>query len=227
MLLESMRVFISPEEVLRYQGYKKGLHKKTDAINQILEDAIQEGYRLIQPRALVAMLVVKEVGDTSLVLENGLLLNIGNASKVWKGIEQLAMALCTIGPFLEERVSELFAKGDYAEALMLDSVGTVAVRDTSGDVHTYICQASRVQGMNAGSILSPGERWDLSSQRALLAFLEGQRIGVSLTKQCMMVPQKSLSFCVGLGRGVAPERRRHSCEICSLKDCEYRKPEYV
>lgn len=227
MLLESIRVFISPKEVLRYQGYKEGLHKKSDAINQLLEGAIQEGYRLIQPKALVATVGVKEVGDTSLRLENGLLLNIANASKVWKGIEQLAVALCTVGPLLEERVSELFAKGDYAEALMLDSVGTVAVRSMADEVHTHICQASRVQGMNAGSVLSPGERWDLSFQRALLTFLESQRIGVSLTKQCMMVPQKSVSFCVGLGRDVALERRRHSCERCSLKDCQYRKEEYI
>ena len=227
MLLENIRVFISPKEVLRYQGYKEGLHKKSDRINQLLEGVVQEGYRLIRPKALVAMVGVKEVGDTSLRLENGLLLNIENSLKVWKGLEQLAVALCTIGSLLEGRVSELFARGDYAEALMLDSVGTVAVRSVADQVNAHICQTSVAQGMSAGSMLSPGERWDLADQRGLLALLESQTIGVSLTEQCMMVPQKSVSFCVGVGREVAPQRRTHSCERCSLKDCQYRKAEYI
>lgn len=220
--LNGIKVRIREKEVLRLQGYKE--EGPRGAVAEILGREIEEGYRLIRPKAIFTWLRIRELGGKSLTLDNGLTLNAGHGLKEWKGSEYLGVALCTIDSALEDRVSELFLEGEYPAALMLDSVGSAAVDSVADYVNHFICQRAEDLDIRVGPRLSPGYgKWDLREQRALFALLPGEKIGVRLNENCMMIPRKSVSFCVAMGQGLGSGRGIDPCRYCGMEGCQYRR----
>jgi len=222
-ILKEIKVSISQKDVLRLQGYKEKDEARSD-VKDILAKQIQEGYRLIKPKAVYTILSVLGIEGNLIKLEAGLILNSERAAKVWKGSEYLGIAICTIGPALENQALELFEENEYPRALMLDSVGSVAVEGAADYVNYLICQSANRLGITAGRRLSPGYgRWHLREQRVLFTLLPAEEIGVGLSEQYMMIPRKSISFCVGIGRGLPSGSEVNPCQYCGMRACPYRR----
>jgi len=49
------------------------------------------------------------------------------------------------------------------------------------------------------------------------------KIGITLNKNCMMIPKKSITAIVGLGPKGLFKKSRSQCGICDKKDCSYRR----
>jgi len=223
-ILERIQANIKDSEVLRLQGYRKQGQELTPAIQDILDKAIGEGYQLIQPKAIYTKVKVEEVGGEEIKLENGLTLRGRNPVRAWKHAHHLGVVVCTIGSGLEARVSELFLEGEYPAALMLDSVGSVAVESVADYTNHIICKRANSSTLGIGPRLSPGYgKWELMDQRVLFALLPGERIGVNLNEQCLMEPRKSISFCVGMGKELVSEGVINPCQHCGMEGCIYRK----
>jgi hypothetical protein len=196
-----------------------------------VKEASSLGYRLVKPEALYAWFKIRDTDEKSLLLEEGSRLNIGKNIKLWEGAEYLAAALCTIGAKLEKRVTELFSQGEPVLASILDSVGSVAADSLEAQIQQRICQQAHQSGMIVGPKLYPGSRdWQLSEQRTIFRLLPAARIGVTLTKQCMMMPRKSVSFCSGAGgeaiwKGLDSKEVTNPCQLCSMVNCPYRRLE--
>jgi len=126
VILRDMKVNLSEKEVLRLQGYKPKSEVR-DEVKDILVQQIQNGYSLIEPKAVYTIAMVLGMGENTIKLEGDLILSWKYATKVWKDSEYLGIAICTIGSALENRVSELFKEGEYIQALILDSIGSVDV----------------------------------------------------------------------------------------------------
>ena len=222
-LITGIRVRIGQEEVTRLVGYKR--ERPIANIEDTFTQVIDEGYRLIEPRAIYTLVRVEESNEGSLVLEEGSRLSVGSGVSLGEDAEYLGVALCTIGLALENRVSELFTEGEYPAALILDSVGSVAVQNVTDYVNFLMCQRANTLDIRVGPRLSPGYgKWSLSEQRVLFSLLPGERIGVTLNENFMMVPRKSISFGVGMGEGLSSERIDNPCRHCGMEGCKYRRP---
>ncbi len=222
-VFDRLKVNIDIKEVLRVQGYKGG--KKPEArVNEILTEEIKEAHQLAKSKAIYREVKVLEEAQDLIKLEGNLILHVGRkAVRWWHGCQSLAIALCTIGRELEERVSALFKESKYAEALILDSAGSVAADGVANQVNQFICQKALNSGMKVGPRLSPGYgKWPLADQRVIFELLPGERIEVYLNEQCMMIPRKSVSFCIGLGT-LESFGEINPCRYCDMVDCQYRK----
>jgi hypothetical protein len=222
--LTGIEVEIPEKEVLRLQGYKRGQSPR-DAVAKILREQIEEGYRLVEPRAVCMEARVREVAEGGAVrLDNESVLTVGQGARAWKGLEFLAISICTIGPALESRIAQLFAQNEFAPALILDSVGSVAVESVADHVNHILCLRAKERKLRVGPRLSPGYgRWDLRDQRTIFDLLSGESIGVHLNEKCMMIPRKSISFCLGLGENMYVGERSNPCRYCTLEHCPYRR----
>ena len=79
--------------------------------------------------------------------------------------------------------------------MILDSHGSEAVEEVAIKSDQILAKKARDMNLWASKRYSPGYgRWDLKEQRYIFHLLPGQDIAVSLTKSCMMIPQKSISF---------------------------------
>jgi len=221
-ILDDIHVNIDREDVLRLQGWRGRRPRRN--IEDMLTSQIEEGFRLIQPKSIYTRVGIRQLRDECIELNNGFILRMANSAQVWGGAECLGIAICTIDSTLERRVSELFAEGEYPMAVMLDSVGSVAVEGVVDYVNAHFCQLAADMNMGTGPRLSPGYgEWELTDQQVIFEILPGAEIGVRINEDCIMLPQKSVSFCVGMGREMVTMHGGNRCEQCGMEDCAYRK----
>jgi hypothetical protein len=226
-LLNKIQIDIINTEVLRRVGYKKQIPQ--GKMTETMQEAINLGYYLAKPLVLYDWFSIEKMTLESITLQNGITLNIGCQNKLWQGAELLSVVLCTIGTELEHQVSKLFSTGKPALAMMLDSVGSVAIDNLETQVQQLLCQEAYQSGRLVGPKLYPGSReWPLEEQQVLFRLLPAERIGIHLNEHCMMIPRKSVSFCSASGqkqlwRGMLSENIANPCKLCQLIDCIYRK----
>ncbi|HEX77744.1 MAG TPA: hypothetical protein G4O03_04950 [Dehalococcoidia bacterium] len=223
-IFDNIEVQIDAKRVLGLQGYRNLDNPPSPTVERLLRQEIEEGYRLVQPRASYDEMAARLTGAGAVALENGIILNIGKVAREWRGLERVGFGLATIGPALEERIGHLFARGDYAAAVMLDSVGSAAVSDLVGQIDAMACRRAEERKMAAGLRLEPGVAgWSLTDQTVLFTMLPAQELGVRLNEQCLMIPRKSASFMIGMGKELSPPKGRRPCRYCRLVNCPFRE----
>lgn len=115
------------------------------------------------------------------------------------GAETISLGLCTIGPALDNHVSALFNE-DPVSAVVLDEIGTRWINGLAREMHLGIRETARAEGKRASPSYRPGiGRWPVELQSQLFRHLPAAEIGVELSKEMMMVPQKSISMIVAVG----------------------------
>ena len=141
-----------------------------------------------------------------------------------KGASHLLVGVVTIGDLLEKKVSELFSQGEYPQALALDAVGTVAVEGFSREVRKLARQEVKEQGFKTSRHFSPGYGgWEVSQQEIIFKSISAYNIGVSLSEGYMMLPQKSLSWIIGVGKEmIISSEEDNNCGNCQYKSCNYK-----
>jgi hypothetical protein len=185
------------------------------------ERALKEGLPLLEPLVLRRRVGVRKVIHQRLELEAGGRLSGPLIAAHMGGAGEVVLMLCTIGPRLEARVAEWMDQ-DMAYALALDGLGSAAVEALANEATLAVEAQAAAQGLNTTIPLSPGMvGWPVEvGQPQVLALLEPERVGVRLTESGMMVPRKSLTLVLGLGREVSSRGR--PCDYCNLREiCRY------
>ena len=226
-IIKGIKLNIDREEVLRYQGYsKKKVKKPNQNILLITEEEINRGYNLFKPRGIYSLIKIMNFASEGRInLENELSFRFAKSIiDQLKGASHLLVGVVTIGDFLEKKVSELFSQGEYPQALALDAVGTVAVEDFSREVRKLARQEVKEQDFKTSRHFSPGYGgWEVSQQEIIFKSIPADNIGVSLTKGYMMLPQKSLSWIIGVGKEmVIFSEEDNNCGNCQYKCCNYK-----
>src|SRR5262249_13751045 len=155
------------DEVLRFQGYKRGIDVPTPDVLALFEEALALGRVLMAPRAAVRWLEVTDHSAHALSA-GGVTLTIPDIGKLWGPVDRLAVAVCTIGDGLEQKVSELWSTRELPLAVMLDSVGSGAVESLAEYVNDTLCQDGLERDLKVTNRISPGYgRWDVAQQSKL------------------------------------------------------------
>ncbi len=222
-VLTALPLAIDPDEVLRFQGYKKSVDSPGPEVLALFDEALALGRSLIAPRAVVRWLAVTHLG-TDTIEAGGVVLTIPNVARLWGPIEWLAAAVCTIGEGLERRVAELWDARELPLASMLDSVGSGAVESLAEYVNDVLCQEAIPLGLPVTNRVSPGYgSWDVGEQKALFSLCPGDPIGVALNDACFMSPVKSISLLAAAGRHAKVDHYFNQCARCWMRDCAYRR----
>lgn len=214
-------ISLEVEHVLEGQGIPPSRASAT--LLAAAQDVIDDARRLLAPAALYIVLPVRQFEHQQITLENGASFSGSLMARALAGATEVALAVCTIGPALEERMAALFAEGDAVRALALEGAGIAAIRQVANTASVQICDAATARGLNVGMRASPGqEGWAIQQQRVVFGLIPADEIGVRLTSSCLMLPRKSVSFAMGLG----PEMRADSvpCDFCSKRErCDWNR----
>ncbi|MFQ5591635.1 MAG: vitamin B12 dependent-methionine synthase activation domain-containing protein [Phycisphaerae bacterium] len=143
--------------------------------------------------------------------------------------DSLALFAVTVGQRIGRQIGELFRENDYALGCMLDSVASVSADVLAGAAEsTFRSMLSSTNRLPPGCVVlrySPGYcGWDISGQRKLFERLRPERIGISLSPECLMKPLKSVS---GVIIAAQPEIHDFSpdysfCTECLTRGCRER-----
>jgi hypothetical protein len=202
-----LEVDVTTDDVYRYLGYGKGSRRSRRA--EALLDAMWEGaLALLHPRGAYRIVEGTKAA----------------AAGMPEAGREVGVAVCTIGPELEEVSRECVPQGRLLDALLLDAVGSAAADAAADSLNLALCTVADEGGLYAAPRVSPGYgAWDVAFQRRLLALLPAARLGISLTSGQMMVPRKSVSFAVAFeDRPPNGHRPGSACERCGLESCRHR-----
>jgi hypothetical protein len=223
VILDALPLRIDRDEVLRFQGYKRGVDVPTDDVLALFDEAVAIGEELMAPRLVYRASPVKAQSDHG-IETSGLALHIPDIGRLWGPLEAVGAGICTVGDGIETRVRELFDARELPLAVMLDSVGSAAVESLAEFANDLVCRRALDEGARATNRISPGYAgWDTAEQRALWALCPGEPIGVTLNDWCFMTPAKSITFLVGIGPEARVDHYFTQCRRCWMPDCAFRR----
>jgi len=213
---------VDADAVLRGQGADPAIIRGRSAILvSVAERAIREGSHLIKPEVLFRRLAVDRVAHERITLEGNGILQGKLLAQHLAPASEAAVILCTIGDDLETRASETMAH-DPVFGLALDGLGSAYVEALANAACRRFEDDAKVESLQTSIPLSPGMiGWSVEEgQPQIFHLLPSEEIGVRVTASWVMLPRKSLSMVLGIGREMVEAGR--TCDYCTLREaCRY------
>jgi hypothetical protein len=211
-------------EILRregFRGYARARPKIKAQTEALLAEVRQGG--LLAPAASYEIYPIAALEPERITLEGGGIVPGSLLPEMFPKARELAAVVCTIGPDLEQRVTELSRNGEGLSAMILDGIGSAAVDQLSIEVCHGIAEEAPARGYRASSPVGPGmPGLAITEQGNILKLAGAAAIGVSLSASGIMIPRKSVSMVVALGKEMATWSQAEVCARCNLRDsCPY------
>jgi len=211
-------------------GLNRG--RPNQGVTQAVAEALEKGRPLWRPQAIYEYLEVVSVSGPEVVLRrsgNGreAVLKLGPKADLMAPAELALAAVQTIGPALEEEVKRLQQEGRSLEAFYLDGIGVTALGEVGQAVRRLAEEEAAKRDWGVGYGLAPGSLlgWPVSGQASLVSLLPLEEIGVHLNKSGLLVPLKSSSTLIGLGKGYESRLVGSVCRWCAIRETCWRRRE--
>ena len=222
--LQSWAPGIDADDLLRQQGADPfEIRRRSPSALQVAQRAVRDGADLVTPLVLQRRFRVHEHRHEKIFLSEGHLLSGPLLARYLAGAAEVVAVVCSIGSGVEARSSETL-RADPAYAVALDEYGTLAVTSLASGVSDRVREVAAERGEHVTMPLNPGLKgWPVGGgQQQLFRLLDGLTEDVTLTASSYMVPRKSTSFVLGVGRALHSDASS-PCDCCSLGSrCSYR-----
>ena len=227
-VLDQWKISIDANDVLRGQGADpEVILKRRPSLERTAEVALLNATSIIHPIILYEEYKITKVIHDRLELQPifdfqkkpGL--HSPLVTRQLGQAQEVIVMVCTIGSELDERVGSLF-RVDPLAAIAMDGVGSAAIENLAIQACNYFEDMANSRGLNTSMPLNPGMiDWTVEQgQPEIFSLLDSEQIQVTLTDSCMMVPNKSISMILGVGKDVSATGT--SCDFCNLKGiCKY------
>jgi len=208
-------------EVLRYLG------RRGQEVPPELDKQVEECMELVRgeatPRHVKRGFDIARAKEGVTLSGAGILLRGKDIREHLSGCGKAVLMAATLGAGLDTLIRR-WERADITRALILDACATQLIEECCDETEWQIREEVAADGCMATGRYSPGYGdFDLEIQPELIAVLDAQRrIGLTCTGSLILLPRKSITAVIGLGRGLI--RRQDACERCDLRGrCEYRK----
>ena len=129
----------------------------------------------------------------------------------------LGVGLATLGPALEQRVTQLFAEKKATLALALDQLGNEFLFATAARLEVRLRMQAKRRGLSMAGELHPGDPGlDLAAQANLMRLMTPDTLGISLHGGHLLNPLKSASAIFGVGTDL-PAATWSRCDLCASR----------
>jgi hypothetical protein len=220
---EGIKVEIDKVDVHQRLGYERE-QCPSPGVSSLVDSQIQEAHEFIKPAAYYTIKPITSGGDSKVSID-GLLFTSHHLAQALSDCSQAAIFAVTIGEALERKVARLAKAGLTLKGSVLDAVGSVAVEKVADWLEGMLRSIAAANGDKVGWRYSPGYcDWDIAQQKELFRGLDGKSIGVNLTDTCLMIPRKSISGIIGMGKSCNPFS---ACRFCRRKGCPNRREDFA
>ena len=142
--------------------------------------------------------------------------------KQLKGSEAYVLFICTCGQEYEAYQQRLKTENDLVRVYIADALGSVIAEKCADEMEKNLQESIEKLGWHHTNRFSPGYcGWHVSQQQKLFPLFEGETCGVRLTESSLMLPIKSVSGIIGIGKDV--RRLDYTCGLCQFEKCYKRK----
>ena len=139
-----------------------------------------------------------------------------------QGSEAYALFIATSGRKYEAFQQQLTREGDMVRVFIADALGSVIAEKCADRMEETLQESIDKLGWQHTNRFSPGYcGWHVSQQQLLFPLFQGHTCGVRLNDSSLMLPIKSVSGIIGLGREV--RRLDYTCGLCDFHQCYKRR----
>jgi len=213
-------------EVWRYLGFSPTHTQLDDATELLLDKCIAAYSSDISPQGIALTIELQNQDARLLMDEHRLYLGSPSLTAMLSGASLVTIMVVTLGHQIDASIDRLFSGGKYAEAVMLDAIGSDAAENAANSLQEIVKKSLVGRGLCPTPRVSPGYGdIGLPIQAELLRILKGHHIGVELTSAYMLKPRKSITAIVGwLTEALVPSGHEGcKCSICKHTWCAYQR----
>jgi len=224
MLLNQWTLNLDVDHILQGQGADpQVIRQRRPQLVKLAERALEESPALLAPQLTFEEYAVKEFQHQKITLRDGAYLSGPAIGELLAPADRVVIMAYTIGPKLDQKVSTAM-QNEPAYALALDGLGTHAVDHLGWLAYQYFEENAHSQGMQLTMPLSPGMLgWPFEKgQTQLMIMLDSTEAGIQVTESGQMIPRKSVSAVLGMGKKVQHEAI-DPCDFCGVQHvCQFK-----
>jgi hypothetical protein len=227
-----VKVFASSEPVSPYdipisaERILKILGVPADAVEPYLAELITRLTKECREKATPCFSV--GLSDNN-ILNTGESLQIGNeilltdriiASSLRK-CDSIAIFIASCGDKPELFSKKLLQEGNSLEGYIVDIIASEMADGIAECLHRKLENSVAMDNLKVTNRFSPGYcKWPVNEQHKIFSLMAGNTSGVSLTASSLMIPIKSVSGIIGIGKDA--EFKGYACAYCEMDHCIYR-----
>jgi len=209
---------IKSSQIIKLLGYSKQVIPThiLNTVNHLLADAefytdTKIGYKIIFDKDI--KFNSEEFAYNNLIFKTGKII-----TEQLLGSNYIAIFLTTVGEKFDSWSRGLFDNGDFDQGYIADLIGSELAEAAADEVESIIQRIAKQNNLSITNRLSPGYcGWNVSEQKKLFSLLPDNFCGIKLTESSLMIPMKSVSGIIGLGKSVF--KRPYPCATCNYTDC--------
>lgn len=219
------KIKIHNSQIIKLLGYSNHVIPThiSNTVNHLLLDAqyyadIKIGYKII--------LEAKIDIQSEEFIYNNLTFKTGKIiTSQLSDSEYLSIFLTTVGAKFDSWSRSLFDNGDFDQGYIVDLIGSELAEAAADEVEKIIVDIANKNNLSTTNRLSPGYcGWNVNEQQKLFSLLPEKFCDVQLTESSLMIPMKSVSGIIGLGK--LAMKRPYPCATCTYTDCYKKKNKF-
>lgn len=223
ILLDKLSVTVTKDDILERIEYPPDRRPSDGALANI-DECMGRYQDLLSARGVYIIRKIEGNDDRNVRLEGGTCFDAWNLSLAFRGCKNAAVFIVTIGDAIEQEASLLMNQGRSAQGFILDVIGSCAAESAADSLQAEIEKIAGNHKLATTLRYSPGYcGWDIVEQKILFKAVDASRIGVLLTDSCLMLPRKSISGIIGMGKPKVLAETPCPCEQCDDKNCKVRR----
>jgi len=181
-------------------GYRPGVTKVDDLQKREIEDGIEHALTFIDLRSAGLRIPVAENDSTKVVLASGTVFKSANLAAMLRNCEEVFLMAATAGSEIIEAIVKDTERGRLTRGVILDAVASEMV-DASLDwiADYYNRQVRRENRRLTKRRFSCGYgNFAIENQKTIHDILELNTIGITITENFILVPEKSVTAVAGI-----------------------------
>lgn len=213
-------LIISDEELFLYMGFKGST---PDAYTyEIIQTLKKEALGICRPRLGYRFLTGRKLDRQHLLIGDRVFKPDYTITKYLQEADIYAIMVASVGAELDAWIQEKRLANDIMEAFIADALGSLIVEAIVSYGLASLTEKMKFNQLKTSNSYSPGYcGWNVREQQLLFSLLPQVFCGISLTDSSLMLPIKSVSSLIGIGRNI--EKKPYGCSICQRKECFKKK----
>jgi len=197
--LKALEVSVRVEQILR--AHYPDIAPVAPEVRVTAAAMAAHAVEIATPVAWLRKVAIRGIDGARVELDGGAIVTSATLARSLRGSSAVQLFVVTLGPQLDERVSQLFEAMDGLEGLFLDTAGWIVVQSALGAVRRRLAASARAEGYRLTRRTGPGYLdWPLAEQSIVVGALASSETlpSIEVLDSGAILPEKTLTGLYGL-----------------------------
>jgi len=180
-------------------GFKPAAASIPESMLSMVDEAIRKGRELASPKGCYEFFTLNSIAPDRVEVVGQFSIKSSKVFDWMAGCDGLYITAVTLGSELDRTVAEMMASAEVTLGYLVNAYGAEAAEAAMVEMNRMISNEANEKGLATTKRYSPGYGdWDISDQKEVLKAVDADQIGISLTDNFLMIPEKSVSAIIGV-----------------------------